>query len=337
MSWRTKSKSGWLADGKPTSISLNPICTRDVEHAPLAAGSIGSISAWLPSRRSTEHHRGPSRCAGWARTGPGARAAGGRNGRYFSKGILFGVTGSGASSLPRWSRDGHGKLKSPLARRAQEAGTSTYVGCSSQVRRGRRCAGASEPWLPERGARRQGGSAFAAWSGGGGRRGLASGAVSRRLVPAGLGGVGGGGAAGAAPVHATAAVDTRARRRTALDHHPTERRSPRLAMVRGGYRPDATGEALPADDRDRRGQGTAHGQAAKARIKGAGGDSGEEGGGRRRRPRRRAPRRLRPARPRHRPRPRRRRPRRPGARRRRPRRRPATLAGLAATGDGASG
>ena len=36
MSWRMKSKSGWLADGKPTSISLKPICTSCVEHAQLA-------------------------------------------------------------------------------------------------------------------------------------------------------------------------------------------------------------------------------------------------------------------------------------------------------------
>ena len=58
MSWRTKSKSGWLADGKPTSISLKPICTRASNMCRLRTGSIGSISAWLPSRRSTEHHSG---------------------------------------------------------------------------------------------------------------------------------------------------------------------------------------------------------------------------------------------------------------------------------------
>ena len=58
ISWRTKSKSGWLADGKPTSISLKPICTRVSNIRSLRAGSIGSMSAWLPSRRSTEHQRG---------------------------------------------------------------------------------------------------------------------------------------------------------------------------------------------------------------------------------------------------------------------------------------
>ena len=53
-----KSKSGWLAAGKPTSISLKPIFTSASNMRRLRAGSIGSISAWLPSRRSTEHHSG---------------------------------------------------------------------------------------------------------------------------------------------------------------------------------------------------------------------------------------------------------------------------------------
>ena len=58
MSWRMKSKSGWLADGKPTSISLKPISTTVSNMRRLRAGSIGSMRAWLPSRRSTEHHSG---------------------------------------------------------------------------------------------------------------------------------------------------------------------------------------------------------------------------------------------------------------------------------------
>ena len=56
--WRTKSKSGWDADGKPTSISLKPIATNASNMVRLRAGSIGSMSAWFPSRRSTEHHSG---------------------------------------------------------------------------------------------------------------------------------------------------------------------------------------------------------------------------------------------------------------------------------------
>ena len=55
---RTKSKSACEADGKPTSISLKPICTSIWNMRSLRAGSIGSISAWLPSRRSTLHHTG---------------------------------------------------------------------------------------------------------------------------------------------------------------------------------------------------------------------------------------------------------------------------------------
>ena len=58
MSWRTKSKSVWLADGKPTSISVKPMATRVLNMRSLRSGSMGSMSAWLPSRRSTEHHCG---------------------------------------------------------------------------------------------------------------------------------------------------------------------------------------------------------------------------------------------------------------------------------------
>ena len=55
---RTKSKSVWEADGKPTSISLKPISTSRLNMRRLRSGLIGSISAWLPSRRSTAHHCG---------------------------------------------------------------------------------------------------------------------------------------------------------------------------------------------------------------------------------------------------------------------------------------
>ena len=59
----------------------------------LRAGSIGSMRAWLPSRRSTEHHSGAfvMRWSGQVRSG----SSSGRNGRYLSKGMRFGVTGSG--------------------------------------------------------------------------------------------------------------------------------------------------------------------------------------------------------------------------------------------------
>ena len=103
ISWRTKSKSGWLALGNPTSISLKPICTSVSNMRRLRAGSIGSISAWLPSRRSTEHHSGAFSIRLLGQVRSGSSSGSGRNGRYFSKGIFFGVTGSG-ELLPVVSR-----------------------------------------------------------------------------------------------------------------------------------------------------------------------------------------------------------------------------------------
>ena len=107
MSCRMKSKSGWLADGKPTSISLKPISTTVSNMRRLRAGSIGSMSAWLPSRRSTEHHSGAFviRWSGQVRSG----SESGRNGRYLSKGIVFGVTGSGGIGVPRGRGGGCGR------------------------------------------------------------------------------------------------------------------------------------------------------------------------------------------------------------------------------------
>jgi hypothetical protein len=94
MSWRTKSKSGWLADGKPTSISLKPMFTTVSNMRRLRTGSIGSISAWLPSRRSTEHHSGAFsiRLLGQVRSS----STSGRKWRYFSNGIFLGFVGCGA-------------------------------------------------------------------------------------------------------------------------------------------------------------------------------------------------------------------------------------------------
>ena len=93
ISWRMKSKSGWLADGKPTSISLKPIATTASNIRRLRTGSIGSISAWLPSRRSTEHHSGAlsmmrsGQVRSWSTIGT--------YGRYLSKGIGSGGGGCG--------------------------------------------------------------------------------------------------------------------------------------------------------------------------------------------------------------------------------------------------
>src|SRR5262249_5826956 len=56
--WRTKLKSVSEADGKPTSISLKPSFTSVSNMRSLRSGPIGSISAWLPSRKSTLHQIG---------------------------------------------------------------------------------------------------------------------------------------------------------------------------------------------------------------------------------------------------------------------------------------
>jgi hypothetical protein len=47
-----------LRGGKPTSISLKPIFTSCSNMRTLRSMSMGSISAWLPSRRSTLHQTG---------------------------------------------------------------------------------------------------------------------------------------------------------------------------------------------------------------------------------------------------------------------------------------
>src|SRR5690606_15756173 len=64
--------------------------------------------AWLPSRRSTEHHSGAFSIRLLGQVRSGSSSGSGRNGRYFSKGIFFGVTGSGgiARSLSRSGRSG---------------------------------------------------------------------------------------------------------------------------------------------------------------------------------------------------------------------------------------
>src|SRR5262249_9134936 len=76
-----KSKSVSDAAGKPTSISLKPISQSSLNMRVLRSESMGSISAWLPSRRSTAHQIG-----GLVMTRDGHRRAGksiGLNGTYF--------------------------------------------------------------------------------------------------------------------------------------------------------------------------------------------------------------------------------------------------------------
>src|SRR5215831_5839262 len=66
------------------------------------SGSIGSMRAWLPSRRSTEHQRGAltSFLSGQVRSG----SSSGMKGRYLAKAIFLGVTGRGGMFTPRQAR-----------------------------------------------------------------------------------------------------------------------------------------------------------------------------------------------------------------------------------------
>src|SRR3954453_15664434 len=110
---RTKSKSGWLADGKPTSISLNPICTSVSNILRLRAGSIGSISAWLPSRRSPAHQRGAFSIWTFGQRRSGSASGSGRKGTYLSNGIFLGLTLSGGISALVSGRVGQNKTSWP--------------------------------------------------------------------------------------------------------------------------------------------------------------------------------------------------------------------------------
>jgi hypothetical protein len=58
ISSRQKSNSVCEAEGKPISICLKPVATSRSNMRRLRCRSMGSISAWLPSRRSTLHHSG---------------------------------------------------------------------------------------------------------------------------------------------------------------------------------------------------------------------------------------------------------------------------------------
>jgi hypothetical protein len=70
---RDEIEIGRARAGKPTSISLQPTLTSRSKKRIFFSAPIGSISAWLPSRRSVESQRGG--------LGDGAaRATGGRAG-----------------------------------------------------------------------------------------------------------------------------------------------------------------------------------------------------------------------------------------------------------------
>ena len=85
MIWRMKSKSGCEAAGNPTSISTKPTSSSNSYMRSFSSTFIGSISAWLPSRRSTLHQRGAAARARFGHCRSGNET--GVNGRYLAKGM----------------------------------------------------------------------------------------------------------------------------------------------------------------------------------------------------------------------------------------------------------
>ena len=104
ISRRTKSNSVCDAEGKPTSISLKPIFTSISNMRSLRSLSIGSISAWLPSRRSTLHQTGAWRQHG---VGPacGRSSCTGAKGRYLVWGCFNMAFLVGSCSQPALSQN----------------------------------------------------------------------------------------------------------------------------------------------------------------------------------------------------------------------------------------
>ena len=88
---RWKSKSVWEAEGNPTSISLKPTSTSVWNSASLRSGSMGSMRAWLPSRRSTLAQRGAR--VNWRSGQVRSCRTSGTCERYLSKGMGDGSQG----------------------------------------------------------------------------------------------------------------------------------------------------------------------------------------------------------------------------------------------------
>src|SRR5580658_10027986 len=96
-----------------------PIPTSASKSASLRAGSIGSIRAWLPSRRSKLHQRGAvvSCLDGQVRSG----STSGTVAAYFSNGILEIVNGGRVIFGPFLRRG----MKKPPGQKAQEVSANT--------------------------------------------------------------------------------------------------------------------------------------------------------------------------------------------------------------------
>ena len=83
---RTKSKSVCEAAGNEASISFTPTATRVFQKRSFFTASIGSISDWLPSRRSELHQIGASVMVFDGQVRSGISMVG--NARYFEDGSL---------------------------------------------------------------------------------------------------------------------------------------------------------------------------------------------------------------------------------------------------------
>ena len=87
ISLRQKWNSVSAAEGNPISISLKPIATSRSKNSSFSSTDIGCGSAWLPSRRSTEHQIG-ARVIVWSGQVRSGRATAG-TGRYFVRDFGF--------------------------------------------------------------------------------------------------------------------------------------------------------------------------------------------------------------------------------------------------------
>ena len=147
MSARTNSNSVSEAAGNPTSISLKPARTSVSKNSTFSSRPMGTISAWLPSRRSTEHQMGARSM--WSRR---AQRMGGFSGAKYW--IPYLLAFCMLFSFPAQSREA-GEKKSPRLLRVQETKASlrgtTLVGTSIPCpapcfAHRQRCANA-RPWV----------------------------------------------------------------------------------------------------------------------------------------------------------------------------------------------
>ena len=122
---RTKSKSVFDAEGKPTSISGIPSARSSSKNRCLRAWSIGLTRAWLPSRRSVEHQIGARSTtrSGQVRSGRSTVAYG----RYFQCGMVIGAGsfGVGCGRTTGAARNVYVDASLPLAGKEEQARAET--------------------------------------------------------------------------------------------------------------------------------------------------------------------------------------------------------------------